>query len=129
MLLTTELLDSISADAKASPRLRTNFNLHESIDEPVQRMLNAMEPGTIVPIHRHLNAAETIVLVRGKLKVSYYDSDKKQTNFVVLESGSNSFGTHIPKGVWHGVDVLEPKTVIFEVKEGPYRPLSEEEVL
>lgn len=129
MLLTTELLDSISATAKASPRLRTNFNLHESVDEPVQRMLNAMEPGTIVPIHRHLNAAETIVLVRGKLKVSYYDSNKNQTNSVVLEPGSSSFGAHIPKGVWHDVDVLESKTVIFEVKEGPYRPLSEDEVL
>lgn len=129
MLLTTELLDSISADANASPRLRKNFNLHESVNEPVQRMLNAMEPGTIVPIHRHLNAAETIVLVRGKLKVSYYDSNKNQTTFAVLESGSNSFGAHIPKGVWHDVDVLEPKTVIFEVKEGPYRPLSEDEFL
>lgn len=129
MLLTTELLDSISADAKASPRLRTNFNLHERTDEPVQRMLNAMEPGTVVPIHRHLNAAETIVLIRGKLKVSYYDNNMNQTSSVVLEAGSSSFGTHIPKGIWHGVDVLESKTVIFEVKEGPYRPLSEDEVL
>ena len=129
MLLTTELLDTISAEAKASLRLRLNFNLHGSVDEPVQRMLNAMEPGTVVPIHRHLKATETIIVIRGKLKVFYYDDDKKQINSVLIEANSNSFGIHIPKGVWHNVDVLETKTVIFEVKEGPYAPLTETDIL
>lgn len=129
MLLTTELLDTISADAKASSRLRTNFNLHENIDEPVQRMFNAMELGTKIPVHRHQNTAETIIVLRGKLSVSYYASNKKKTETFFLEAGSKNFGIHIPKGVWHGIDVLAGQTIILEVKEGPYAPLTGTDIL
>ena len=129
MLLTTELLDTISADAKASSRLRKNFNLHENVNEPVQRMLNAMEPGTKIPIHRHQNTAETIIVLRGKLSVNYYTSNKKKIESFFLEAGSESFGIHIPKGVWHGVDVHAVQTIILEVKEGPYTPLTETDIL
>ena len=123
------MLDALSARAKMSERLRVNFNLHENVKDPVQRLLNAMEPGTIVPVHRHLQTAETIVLLRGKLKVVFYDDEKKATDSFLLEENSNSFGIHIPKGIWHGVEILKSGTVIFEVKEGPYEPLRESDVL
>lgn len=129
MHLTLEMLDALSARAKMSERLRVNFNLHENVKDPVQRLLNAMEPGTIVPVHRHLQTAETIVLLRGKLKVVFYDDEKKATDSFLLEENSNSFGIHIPKGIWHGVEILKSGTVIFEVKEGPYEPLRESDVL
>ena len=129
MLLTEKLLNDLSAKAKESPRLRINFNLHEDTSDSVQRLFNAMEPGTKVPIHRHQNAAETIIVIRGKLSVSYFDSNKKETESFLLEAGSENFGVHIPKGVWHGVEVFASQTVILEVKEGPYAPLTETDTL
>ena len=129
MLLTEKMLNDLSAKAKESPRLRINFNLHEDTRDSVQRLFNAMEPGTKVPIHRHQNAAETIIVLRGKLTVSYFDSSKKETESFLLEAGSENFGVHVPKGVWHGVDVIATQTVILEVKEGPYEPLTETDIL
>lgn len=129
MLLTEKMLNDLSAKAKESPRLRINFNLHEDTRDSVQRLFNAMEPGTKVPIHRHQNAAETIIVLRGKLSVSYFDSNKKETESFLLEAESENFGVHIPKGIWHGVDVIATKTVILEVKEGPYEPLTETDIL
>lgn len=129
MLLTEKMLDDLSAKAKESPRLRINFNLHEDTRDSVQRLFNAMEPGTKVPIHRHQNAAETIIVLRGKLTVRYFDSSKKETESFLLEAGSENFGMHVPKGVWHGVDVIASKTVILEIKEGPYEPLTETDIL
>ena len=129
MYLTTELLDTLSEQAKSSARYRMNYNLHDSTSETVQRLLKAMEPETIVPIHRHLDAAETIILLRGKLEVSYYDENKNRIKSFLLGKNSDSFGVHIPKGVWHDVNVLESGTVIFEVKEGPYHPLHISDIL
>ena len=129
MLLTNKILDNLIACAVKSERMRMNFNLHESIDDSVQRLFNAMEPGTKIPIHRHLDSAETIIVLRGKLSVSYFASNKKETDSFLLEVGTENFGIHIPKGTWHGVDVIEPGTVIFEVKEGPYAPLTETDIL
>ncbi len=129
MLLTSKLLDELSFRAKSIDHLRVNFNLHERSAESVQRLFNAMELGTVIPVHQHLNAAETIVLLRGKLQITYYDNEKKVIKSNILEPFSDSFGVHIPKGTWHGVDVLEPGTVVFEVKEGPYEPLKESEIL
>lgn len=129
MLLTTELLDVLSAKAKKSTRLRVNFNLHEKQSDSVQRLFNVMEPGTVVPSHRHQNADETIIVIRGKLVVKYFNSNNEEADSFLLEVGTENFGIHIPKGVWHGVYVLEPGTVIFEVKEGPYAPLTETDIL
>ena len=106
-----------------------NYNLHESLDDKVQRMFNAMEPGTIVPIQRHRDTAETMIVVRGQLKLTIYDDDKNILEECILNPSTGNYGYHIPKGVWHGVEVLEPNTVMFEVKDGPYRPLSEEDIL
>lgn len=129
MLLTDEILNKLSQEAKHSQRLRKNFNLHESIEDKVQRMFNAMEPGTIVPIHRHPSASETMLLLRGSLIVRYYDNDGKKQKEFVIKANSDTFGIHVPKGIWHGVEVLTEGTVMLEVKEGPYRPLSDKDLM
>ncbi len=129
MKLDKELLDSITQKAKESPRLRMNHNLHDSLDSKVQRLFNALEPGTVLPIHRHQNTDETYILVRGKIEVIFYDDDKKITDRFVISQEEGTFGVHIPKGTWHTLEVLESGSVIFEVKEGPYQPISENDIL
>lgn len=129
MKLDKDLLDSITQKAKESPRLRMNHNLHDSLDSKVQRLFNALEPGTILPIHRHQNTDETYILIRGKIEVMFYDDDKNITDRLVISQEDGTFGVHIPKGTWHTLDVLESGSVIFEVKEGPYQPISENDIL
>ena len=129
MKLDKDLLDSITQKAKESPRLRMNHNLHDSLDSKVQRLFNALEPGTILPIHRHQNTDETYILVRGKIEVIFYDDDKNITDRFVISQEDGTFGVHIPKGTWHTLEVLESGSVIFEVKEGPYQPISENDIL
>lgn len=129
MLLTTPLLNQISSQAQSSPRLRMNYNLHEQLVDKVHRFFNAMEPGTIVPIHRHQNSAETFMLVRGKMRVVLYNDDKNIIEDAILSTDNGNFGIHIPIGVWHWVEILEPNTVTFEIKEGPYVPLSDEDIM
>ena len=129
MIINTQLLDNVSSSAKKSERLRMNYNLHESLDSKVQRLLNAMEPGTIIPIQRHKNSAETLMVVRGKMKVELYDDNKNILESEILSSEEGKYGVHIPAGVWHCVEIMEPNTVIFEVKEGPYTPLSKDDIL
>lgn len=129
MIITSKFLNIISAQAKESPRLRKNFNLHETLDSKVQRLFNAMEPGTVIPVQRHRNTAETILLVRGRMKVELYDDKKTVIESTILSPDSGNYGVHIPAGVWHFVEVLEPNTVMFEVKEGPYAPLSNKDIM
>lgn len=129
MKLDKELLDSITQKAKESPRLRMNHNLHDSLDSKAQRLFNALEPGTVLPIHRHQNTDETYILVRGKIEVIFYNDDKKITDRFVISQEEGTFGVHIPKGTWHTLEVLESGSVIFEVKEGPYQPISENDIL
>ena len=127
MIINKTLLDSVSKQAKESPRLRMNYNLHEKLTDSTHRFFNAMEPGTVVPIHRHQNCAETFILVRGSMRVVLYDDDRNVIEDTILSAGGDNYGIHIPKGVWHWVDILESGTVTFEVKEGPYEPLKEED--
>lgn len=129
MIISNKLLDTISSQAKNSPRLRMNYNLHETLDAKVQRLFNAMEPGTIIPIQRHQNTAETLMLVRGKMKVQLYDDNKNVIEEAILSHETGNYGVHIPVGVWHCVEILEPDTVMFEVKEGPYTPLAPEDIM
>lgn len=129
MIITSKFLNIISTQAKESPRLRKNYNLHETLDSKVQRLFNAMEPGTVIPVQRHRNTAETILLVRGKMKVELYDDEKTVIESAILSPDSGNYGVHIPAGVWHFVEVLEPNTVMFEVKEGPYAPLSNKDIM
>lgn len=128
MIISNQIIDNLIAEAKASPRLRKNYNLHASTSDSVQRMFNAMEPGTIVPIHRHKSVNETMILLRGKIKVIEYDENYSPTS-TILDINSGNIGVHIKSCVWHTVEVLEEGTVVFEVKEGPYQPLSEDDIL
>ena len=128
-LIDEQLLDSVTVQAKDSERLRMNYNFHDRLDAPAQRLMNALEPGTVLPIHRHTATAETYVLLRGRIKVMYYDDDKKLVEECELNPKEGRYGVHIPKGQWHTIEVLESGSVIFEVKDGPYRPLGPEDIL
>ena len=115
-----ELLDSVSEKAKVSLRLRMNYNFHKSLDEKCHRFLNAVEPGTIVPIHKHPTKDETFVILRGKVKVTTHSDDGAVLDSVLLCPDNGQYGVNIPKGVWHTLESLEAGSVIFECKEGPF---------
>lgn len=129
MLFNTKFLDELTQKAEQSPRLRMNYNLHESLDAKAQRLFNALEKGTVLPIHRHKDTAETYILIRGKLTITLFDDDKNVTEVAELDLEKGNFGFQIPKNTWHKVEVKENGTVIFEVKDGPYTPLTEENIL
>lgn len=122
MVIDKLLLDKVSAQAKESPRLRMNFNFHQSLDEKCHRMLNAVEPGTEVPIHRHPTKDETFVILRGKVRVTTHNDDGSIIEDYVLCNEEGRYGVNIPKGVWHKLEAIEPNSVIFECKEGPFVP-------
>lgn len=128
-IIDDQLLQAVSKQAKENNRLRKNYNLHDSLDAPVQKLLNALEPKTEIPIHRHTNTSETYILLKGKIKVVFYSNDKQVTNEVILSPIDGSYGIDIPKGQWHKIEVLESGSVIFEVKEGPYQPIKNKDIL
>ena len=128
MIINDKLLDEVTEKAEGSPRLRMNHNLHDSLDAKAQRLINVLLPGTLVPIHRHQNTAETYALLRGKMFVIFYDSLGGQTERHLLDPTIGNYGVHIPAGQWHGIEVLEP-SAILEVKDGPYMPLQPEDIL
>ncbi len=128
MIINSELLDEITVKAEESPRLRMNYNLHDSLDAKAQRLINVLLPGTVLPIHRHRHTAETYLLLRGKMFVVFYNDLGAQTERYLLDPTVGNYGAQIPKGRWHGVEVIEPST-IFEVKDGPYTPLQPEDIL
>ncbi|MDE7125995.1 MAG: WbuC family cupin fold metalloprotein [Muribaculaceae bacterium] len=128
MMIDNELLDKITSEAESSPRLRMNYNLHECLEAKAQRLLNVLLPGTPLPIHRHMHTAETYILLRGKMVVVFYDDSGAQTERFMLDPLTGNYGVQIPKGQWHGVEVIEPST-IFEVKDGPYMPLQPEDMM
>lgn len=129
MIIDKSLLDSVTSGAKESNRLRMNYNFHDSLNAPCQRLLNALEPGTIVPIHRHQHTSETYILLRGKLRMMFYNDDKEIIEETILSPDSANYGIHIPAGVWHAMEVLASGTVIFETKDGPYMPIQECDIL
>ena len=127
MKITKEILDELTAQAKASPRLRMNFDLRNSPADKSQRMLNALEPGTIMPIHRHRTTSETIVCVRGHFEEYLYDDSGVLVETIDMKPGG--IVLNIPLGQWHSLRSLESGTVLLEVKEGAYEPISQEDVL
>jgi len=129
MLINKKLLDEVTVKAKTNERLRMNFNLHDSLEAKAQRLLNALEPGTILPIHRHRHTAETYIVLRGSIRILFYNDEKTLTGESIIDPKQNEYGIHIPAGQWHTLEALEPGTVIFEVKDGPYAPLQPEDVL
>lgn len=128
-VIDNDLIDSVVAQAKESPRLRMNYNFHESLDDKCHRLLNALEPGTVVPVHRHPTKDESFVILRGKVRVSIYNDSGQVTESVVLSPADGKYGVDIAKNVWHGVECLESGSVIFEVKEGPFVPHDKDGIL
>jgi cupin fold WbuC family metalloprotein len=114
-IINTSLLDSVTEQATTNPRLRMNYNFHESNDYKSQRLLNALEPGTEIPIHRHRFTAETYILLRGTLHVLFYNTEKELIELTELNPLEGKYGIDIPAGQWHSLEVLEPGSVIFEV--------------
>ena len=129
MKITQALMDELTAEAKASPRLRMNSDLRNSPEDKSQRMLNAIEPGSPLPIHRHMKSSETVVCLRGHLREIFYNDKGEVTDVIDLAPNSDCVALNIPIGQWHTVEVLESGTVIMEVKDGSYEPTGPEDVL
>lgn len=130
MKITQALLDGLTEQAKASPRLRMNFDLRNSAEDQSQRMLNAIEPGSPIPIHRHPKSSETVVCLRGRLVWEYYDEhERKCTERIELSPNGPIVALNVPLGQWHTVKALESGSVIMEVKDGKYEAQSPEDVL
>ena len=121
-IIDVELMDKVTAEAKQSPRLRMNYNFHQSLDDKCHRFLNAMEPGTQVAVHHHITKDETLVVLRGKVRVLIYNDEGEITEDAIIDPQQGRCGVDIPKNTWHTVECLEPNTVVFEVKEGPFVP-------
>ena len=130
MKITQALLDDLTAKAKVSPRLRMNMDLRDSAEDTSQRMLNAIEPGSPLPIHRHQNTSETVVCLRGRLVEEFYDDlERICTERIELSPNGPVVALNIPAGQWHTVLALESGTVILEMKNGKYEPISDVDIL
>jgi cupin fold WbuC family metalloprotein len=130
MKITQAILDTLTEQAKASPRLRMNLDLRNSAEDQSQRMLNAIEPGSPLPIHRHQKSSETVVCLRGRLVEEYYDElERICTERIELSPNGPVVALNIPAGQWHTVQALESGTVILEMKNGKYEPLSDVDIL
>ena len=127
MIIDNNLMDKLTAQAKESPRLRMNLDLRNSTEDTSQRMLNAIEPGTVVPIHRHWGSSEIVICLRGHFEECFYDADGKLTETIDMLPGG--IALNVPIGQWHTAKSLESGTVLFECKDGPYEPLREEDVM
>lgn len=130
MKITQALLDSLIEQAKASPRLRMNYDLRNSDKDQSQRMLNAIEPGSVIPIHRHSKTSETVVCLRGRLVWEFFDElERTCTERIELSPNGTVVALNIPIGQWHTVKALESGSVILEMKEGAYEPTSPVDIL
>lgn len=129
MIIDKDVLDNLSAQAKASPRLRMNYDLRNSAADGSQRMLNAIEPGSPLPIHRHRHSSETVVCLRGRLQEVFYNEAGEEMEVIDLAPNGPVVALNIPIGQWHTVRALESGTVILECKDGKYEPLGEGDVM
>lgn len=136
MLLDKDLMDKVAEQAKASPRLRMNYDLRTQAFEPSgswadtsQRMINVLMPGTVIPIHRHNETSETVICIRGAVEEVFFDSAGTVLESHVLKYGSDCCAIQVPRGVFHTCRCLEPGSVIFEAKDRPYDPDGTEDML
>ena len=130
MKITQAILDELTAKAKESPRLRMNLDLRDSAEDTSQRMLNAIEPGSPLPIHRHQKTSETVVCIRGRLVEEFYDDlERICTERIEISPNGSVVALNIPAGQWHTVQSLESGTVILEMKNGKYEPISDVDIL
>ena len=123
------VLDTLTDQAKASPRLRMNLDLRNSAEDTSQRMLNAIEPGSVVPIHRHKKTSETLVVLRGRIVEEFYNDAGECTERVEVSPTSSVCALNIPAGAWHTLQSLESGTVILEMKDGAYEPIGADDIL
>ena len=130
MIITKAILDELTAQAKASPRMRMNMDLRNGPEDGSQRMLNAIEPGSLLPIHRHKYTSETVVCLRGRIVEEFYDElERICTDRIELTPGGPNFLVNVPAGQWHTVRALESGSVLLECKDGKYEPLGPEDIL
>ena len=130
MKISQTILDELTAKAKESPRLRMNLDLRDSAEDTSQRMLNAIEPGSPLPIHRHQRTSETVVCLRGRLVEECYDDlERSCTERIEPSPNGPIVALNIPAGQWHTVQALESGTVILEMKNGKYEPISDVDIL
>ena len=129
MIIDAQLLDSLTSQAQASPRLRMNLDLRTSSADSSQRMLNAIEPGSVVPVHRHQKTTETMVVLRGRVVEEYYSPDGSVEESVEVAACGPVCALNIPAGRWHSLRALESGTVILEMKDGAYEPISPADIL
>ena len=129
MIISQSLLDTLSSQAKANPRLRQNYDLRTSPADNSQRMLNALEPGTVMPIHRHMKTSESIAMIRGKMVMRLFDDKGTITDEFVMEPMGEHPMVQVEAGQWHSLEVLEEGTIIFEAKDGGYEPLLESDII
>ncbi len=127
MVIDKKILDELTAKAKVNPRLRQSLDLRNSADDQSQRMLNALEPGTVMPIHRHKGSSETCVCIRGHFEEYFYDEQGNLTDTIDMVPGGVVL--NIEKGQWHSLKCLESGTVLFEAKDGAYAPLELGDIL
>ena len=127
MIVDQQALDELTARAKDSPRLRMNLDLRNSPADQSQRMLNAIEPGTVLPIHRHRTTTETVVCLRGHFVEYFYDAAGRRTEAIDMVPGGTLI--NLPAGQWHNLESLESGTVLLEVKDGAYEPIGPEDIL
>lgn len=127
--LNEQLMNELTEQARQSVRLRMNYDLRNSVDDGSQRMLNALEPGTVLPIHRHPTTSEVVVLLRGRIRQNIYDDRGQLTDSFVVEAGSPLPAFSLPAGTWHNTESLQPGTVLLECKDGSYAPLSAADIL
>lgn len=128
MVITKEILYELTEKARENPRLRQSLDLRNSPDDNSQRMLNALEPGTVMPIHRHHGSSETVVILRGKIYWIFYDENGQETDRVVLDADGEPRMLNVEKDRWHSLECLTTGTVLYESKDGPYYPLEKDEV-
>jgi len=129
MVVDDKILDALTAQAQASPRLRMNMDLRNGPEDGSQRMLNALEPGTVMPIHRHHASSETVVILRGRIRWIFYDENGQETERVVLDANDEPRMLNVEKDRWHSLECLESGSVLYESKDGPYHPLEEDEIM
>lgn len=129
MIIDKQILDELSARAKANPRLRQSLDLRNSPDDLSQRMLNALQPGTIMPIHRHHASSETVVILLGKIRWVFYDDNGVETERVTLDANGDLRMLNVERDRWHSLVCLEEGSVLYESKDGAYHPLEEDEIM
>lgn len=129
MLLDNKFFDSVQEQAENSPRRRMNYDLRTSAEDSSQRMLNVLMSDTVIPIHRHRETSETVVVCRGAIREEFYDDQGHKTEEFILRAGGECPAIQVPKGVFHTTVCLEDGSIIFEAKDGAYKPISPEDVL